>query len=91
MKLDEIYEDAKAAGKLNSVSIFGGASLPWTNEATENMNKDLNKQLKEKRGEAGKKLSPSELATLKKNLFKPIKTPPKAEEVTKPKKFFGLF
>jgi hypothetical protein len=55
------------------------------------MNKDLNKQLKEKRGEAGKKLSPSELAALKKNLFKPIKTPPKAEEVAKPKKFFGLF
>eukprot|EP00596_Hydrurales_sp_CCMP1899_P007563 CAMPEP_0119033446 /NCGR_PEP_ID=MMETSP1177-20130426/483_1 /TAXON_ID=2985 /ORGANISM="Ochromonas sp, Strain CCMP1899" /LENGTH=189 /DNA_ID=CAMNT_0006990189 /DNA_START=234 /DNA_END=803 /DNA_ORIENTATION=- len=92
LKLDDVYEDAKAAGKLNSISIFGGASLPWTNEATENMNKDLNKQVKEARGVAGKKLSPSEMAAMKKNLFKPIKTPPKAEEEAKPKKgFFGLF
>jgi hypothetical protein len=30
--LDEVYEEAKAAGKLNSVSIFGGANLPWVSK-----------------------------------------------------------
>ena len=97
LKLDEVYEDAKKAGKLNSISIFGGAALPWTNQATEDMNKDASKAMQQARGVAGKKLSPQELARLKANLVKPTVTPVKiksaviAEESPKKKVFFGLF
>jgi hypothetical protein len=97
LKLDEVYEDAKKAGKLNSISIFGGASLPWTNQQTEDMGKENAKALQQARGVAGKKLSPQEMARLKANLVKPIITPPKSkssvavEEAPKKKSFFGLF
>ena len=97
LKLDEVYEDAKKAGKLNSISIFGGAALPWTNQATEDMNKDVSKAMQQARGVAGKKLSPQELARLKANLVKPTITPPKknltvaTEETPKKKGLFGLF
>ena len=97
LKLDEVYEEAKAAGKLNSISIFGGASLPWTNQATDDMSKETSKALQQARGVAGKKLSPQELARLKANLVKPTITPPKSKanlvSADEPKKkgFFGLF
>ena len=96
LKLDEVYEDAKKAGKLNSISIFGGASLPWTNQAADNMSKDAAKALQEARGVAGKKLSPQEMARLKANLVKPIVTPVKTKvtsgsEEPKKKGFFGIF
>ena len=95
LKLDEIYEDAKAAGKLNSASIFGGINLPWTNKAAEDMNKQLGKDMKGKGGVAGKKLTPQEMALLRKNLVKPIVTPKKGslEVVDAPpkKKLFGLW
>ena len=32
LDLDDMYEKAQKAGMLNSVSIFGGGSLPWTKE-----------------------------------------------------------
>lgn len=97
LKLDEVYEDAKKSGKLNSISIFGGASLPWTNQQTEDMSKENAKALQQARGVAGKKLSPQEMARLKANLVKPTVTPPKSksavvtEEAPKKKTFFGLF
>ena len=95
LKLDEVYEEAKAAGKLNSASIFGGIALPWTNKAAEDMNKNVSKDMKNARGLAGKKLSPSEMAQLKKNLVKPIITPKKGsvlvDEAPPKKKMFGLW
>ena len=95
LKLDEIYEDAKAAGKLNSASIFGGIALPWTNKAAEDLNKNVSKEMKNARGVAGKKLSPAEMARLKQNLVKPIITPKKGSvlEADAPpkKKLFGLW
>lgn len=95
LKLDEVYEEAKAAGKLNSASIFGGIALPWTNKAAEDMNKNVSKDMKNARGLAGKKLSPSEMALLKKNLVKPIVTPKKGsvlvDEAPPKKKMFGLW
>ena len=90
LDLDEMYETAKKDGKLNSVSIFGGASLPWTNQDAAKMDNSKDKPLKFQRGVAGKTLSPQELAALKANLVKPIKTEPKAE-VPKKKGLFGLF
>jgi hypothetical protein len=50
----KVYEEAAAAGKLNSVSIFGGLSLPWTNQQTEDMNKKVSKDMKQARGVAKK-------------------------------------
>ena len=96
LKLDEIYEVAKAAGKLNSASIFGGIALPWTNKAVDDMSKNVGKEMKQNRGVAGKKLTDKELAALKKNLVKPIVTPKKGavaviDEPAPRKKMFGLF
>ena len=94
-----MYEKAKKEGKLNSISIFGGASLPWTNEAASKLNDAKEKELKFERGVAGKKLSPREMEELKKNLVKPImkttasKSSPTTvtEEPPKKKGLFGLF
>eukprot|EP00596_Hydrurales_sp_CCMP1899_P007241 CAMPEP_0119038006 /NCGR_PEP_ID=MMETSP1177-20130426/6655_1 /TAXON_ID=2985 /ORGANISM="Ochromonas sp, Strain CCMP1899" /LENGTH=191 /DNA_ID=CAMNT_0007000003 /DNA_START=132 /DNA_END=707 /DNA_ORIENTATION=- len=95
LKLDEVYEDAAAAGKLNSVSIFGGLSLPWTNQQTEDMNKTVSKDMKQARGVAKKALSPKELAKLKSSLAKPVFSPKKGDPVAAApapkKKLFGLF
>ena len=88
--IDEMYERAQKAGMLNSVSIFGGASLPWTNEDADKMNNSKEKPLKFERGVAGKKLSPEELADLKAKLVKPIVSESK-EDKPKKKGFFGLF
>ena len=90
LEIDGMYERAQKAGMLNSVSIFGGASLPWTNEDADKMNNSKEKPLKFERGVAGKKLSPQEFSALKANLVKPVITEPKQD---KPKKkgLFGWF
>ena len=99
LKLDDVYEKAKAEGKLDSASIFGGIPLPWTNEAvTEQFNPNVKSG---QRGVAGKKLSPEEAARLKANLAKPSfkqqqkqqAAPAPAKEAAPAKKggFFGLF
>jgi hypothetical protein len=41
-----LYEKAKSAGKLDSISIFGGASLPWTNKQVAELNNSLKKPTK---------------------------------------------
>ena len=97
LDLDDMYEKAQKAGMLNSVSIFGGGSLPWTNQATNEQNNSkqkvatpAGKKEKAQPALAAKKLSPQEMAALKSKLFKPIVTP---KEVEKPKKkgLFGMF
>ena len=95
LDIDEMYEKAQKAGMLNSVSIFGGGSLPWTNQATNEQNNSKRKEAPAKKEKAqpalaAKKLSPQELAAMKANLFKPIVT---TKEVEKPKKkgLFGMF
>ena len=93
MKIDDIYDKAKAEGKLDSASIRGsGPSLPWTNQAVASMSSpSFNPEGKQgARGVAGKKLSPDELAALKSKLVKPISTK-KDKETVAPKKLFGLF
>ena len=98
LDLDEMYEDAAKAGKLNSVSIFGGASLPWTNNDANKMDNSKEKSLNFQRGTAGKKLSQAELNALKQSLVKPIVTKNAvkedavaAEVAPKKKGLFGLF
>ena len=59
------------------------------------MNKNVSKEMKQARGVAGKKLTPQEMANLKKNLVKPIVTPKKGtvavEDAPPKKKLFGLW
>lgn len=97
--LDNIYEKAKAEGKLDSVSIFGGAKLPWTIQNTKSED-----PTKVKPGAAAKstvQLSESEKAKLKANLAKVSfsnsakPTAPSSDDAVKTeepkKKLFGLF
>ena len=94
LKVDDIYEDDVKAGKKNSISIFGGAPLPWTIADTDKIGKLSAEELQKRnqRGTAGKKLSPQEMERLKKSLVKPIITTKKAENVEEaPKKRFGFF
>lgn len=70
LKVDDIYEKAKKAGKLDSVSIFGGKALPWTNEAANKVEAYDPKKADQQRGVAGKKLSDAEMKRLKSNLAK---------------------
>eukprot|EP00601_Ochromonadales_sp_CCMP2298_P007001 CAMPEP_0173202746 /NCGR_PEP_ID=MMETSP1141-20130122/19139_1 /TAXON_ID=483371 /ORGANISM="non described non described, Strain CCMP2298" /LENGTH=191 /DNA_ID=CAMNT_0014128135 /DNA_START=65 /DNA_END=640 /DNA_ORIENTATION=- len=93
LQLDNVYEKAKAEGKLDSPSIFGGMSLPWTNAQADKLNNSKEKDSKKQPAAlASKKLSEAELKRLKANLFKPIKTEPKlVSEAPKKKGFFGLF
>lgn len=77
LAVDDIYEKAKKAGKLDSASIFGGMPLPWTGDAAKKLDNSLKKEDDPKfvkRGVAGRQLSPEEKERLKKNLFKPIVT-----------------
>lgn len=94
LKFDDMYEKAKKAGKMDSVSIFGGASLPWTNAAATKMEKE-NDPSKALRAKATKKLSEQEMKRLKANLVKVSvseKADKKAKEEAAPKKgLFGLF
>jgi len=97
-ELDDYYEMAAKAGKLNSASILGeGEGIPWTSKA---LNKRFGPAKKGGAGKAppakaGKQLSQKELAARKKNLFKPVQSKqggtdsPMKEE--KPKKKGGLF
>lgn len=95
LKIDTLYETAKKAGKLDSVSILGGAPLPWTNKAVSEMNNKTElKTVQGPRGVAKKKLSQDEMDELKAKLFKPIvtkKKEPVVADAAPPKKFFGLF
>ena len=94
LKVDDIYEDDVKAGKKNSISIFGGAPLPWTIADTDKIGKLSAEELQKRnqRGTAGKKLSPQEMERLKKSLVKPIVSTKKAENVEEaPKKRFGFF
>ena len=95
LDLDDMYEKAQKAGMLNSVSIFGGGSLPWTNEATNKQNNSKQKEAPAKKEKAApalaaKKVSPQELERMKANLYKPVVT---VKETEKPKKkgLFGMF
>lgn len=99
MKIDDIYDKAKAEGKLDSASIRGsGPGLPWTTKDTNSMSSSqFNPEGKQgARGVAGKKLSAEEMAKLKSKLVKPIVSK-KSESVgataatAAPKKLFGLF
>jgi len=80
----------------NSISIFGGLPLPWTNEATASIKKFDPEGKQGARGVAGKKLSPEELEKLKSRLVKPIVSTKKDTVTDAPpapakKGFFGLF
>ena len=96
LKIDNVYEQAKAEGRLDSPSILGGIPLPWTSDAVNKMNNkgaDMSK-VKAVPGMAQKKLSPEEMNKLKKSLAKPIitkKEEPVAAEASKKKGLFGLF
>lgn len=90
--LDDLYESAAKAGKLNSASIFGGANLPWTSkQAAALNNKSKPGVTGTQAGVAGKKLTPAEVAALKKNLAKITITPKKETVPQEKKKLFGLF
>eukprot|EP01041_Mallomonas_annulata_P005694 gene5694-11483_t len=94
--LDNLYEKAKAEGKLNSVSIFGGGSgLPWTGQQAndDSFNPD---KMKGSKAVSTKKLSPEELAKLKANLAKVSNKQANAAAATsveapKKKGLFGMF
>ena len=45
---DDKYDKLKEQGKLDSVSIFGGVSLPWTNQATNSLGKPQKSELEKK-------------------------------------------
>lgn len=101
LAIDDVYEGAQAEGKLNSVSIFGGASLPWTSKQAADLNNKgaFNPDGKQgARGVAGKQLTEEQRKKLEKNLVKVIDSKKKAESpaASKPapapeKKLFGLF
>ena len=93
LKVDDIYEDDVKAGKKNSISIFGGAPLPWTNEATAKIGKISPEEIQKRnqRASAAKQLSPQEMERLKKSLVKPIVTKKNEETSSQPKKRFGFF
>ena len=96
LKVDDIYEDDVKKGKKNSISIFGGAPLPWTSEATDKIGKLSPEELQKRnqRASAAKKLSPQEMERLKKSLIKPVVTKKEttiAASTEAPKKRFGFF
>lgn len=105
LELDNFYEKAKKEGRLDSASIFGGANLPWTQKAANELNnsKKNNKKVEAvgtKAGIAAKKLSSSELAARKKTLAKVSFASEEKKKATKAtvggdgekkKGFFGLF
>lgn len=94
LKVDDIYEDDVKAGKKNSISIFGGAPLPWTSEATNKIGKLSPEEIQKRntRASAAKQLSPQEMERLKKSLVKPVITKKAVETSTEqPKKRFGFF
>lgn len=100
LKIDNIYDVAKAEGKLDSASIRGsGPGLPWTGKVTSGLSSNtFNPEGKQgARGVAGKKLSAAEMAELKSKLVKPIiskksQQPVSAAPAPAPaKKFFGIF
>jgi len=70
LQLDNDYEKLKKEGKLDSVSIFGGASLPWTNAQASKIGKESDPRKNQPVGVAGKKLSDQEMRILKANLAK---------------------
>jgi hypothetical protein len=76
----------------DSISIFGGAPLPWTNEQANALSAVNKNSEKASVGVAGKKRSPEELAALKANLVKPvISKKPTENDAPKEKKKFGFF
>jgi len=105
LDLDNFYDKAKKEGRLDSPSIFGGAPLPWTQKAADELNNSKNRQKKveavgTKAGIAAKQLSKSEMAARKRTLAKVSfaneeKKKAKAEAAAssgeKKKGFFGLF
>lgn len=74
LELDNFYDKAKKEGRLDSPSIFGGAPLPWTQKAANELNNSKKKQdikaVGTKAGIAAKKLSKSELDARKRTLAK---------------------
>ena len=102
LKIDGIYDKAKAEGRLDSPSIFGaGFGLDWTgkNKGAASSG-EFNPEGKQGARPAGKQLTPEEIEKLKKNLAKVTKTVKKEEvkasaatttEAPKKKGFFGLF
>jgi hypothetical protein len=93
LKVDDIYEKKKKEGKLDSISIFGGGSLPWTNEQANKVAAYDPKGSQKDRGVAGKKLSEAEMRRLKSNLAKVTNTATTktaTEEPPKKKGWFGF-
>ena len=101
LKIDGVYEKAKADGKLDSVSILGGVPLPWTKKDTEKIGKDSSANVQGPRAQTGRRLSDAELARRKAKLVKPTfkQTKKQAKETAavetaapeKKKGLFGLF
>ena len=94
--IDNIYDKAKADGKLDSPSILGGGKgLPWTNKATSEISSFNPEGKQGARGVAGKKLSDAEMAALKSKLVKPVVSKKSVAADTAsaapPKKLFGFF
>ena len=77
----------------DSVSIFGGAKLPWTNSDAAKISSQVRPN---EVAVSAKKLSPEEMERLKRNLVKPIvskkaDTAPAEAAPAKKKGLFGLF
>jgi len=68
-KTDEEYEKKRKQGMLDSVSIFGGQSLPWSNDATRAMARPQQSEVEKKmmkKGQAKKAAEPAKDGNAKK-------------------------
>jgi hypothetical protein len=76
--LDNYYDDEGKKGKLNSISIFGGAPLPWTTKQTNSIGKETKKDFDPESAKKGVKTaatasgkrSAAEIAAMKSKLAK---------------------
>jgi hypothetical protein len=101
--LDNFNDKETKAGKRNSISIFGGAPLPWTTKATNEISKkEFNPDAVRKgaKATAGGKRSDAEIAAMKsklakvstkQSLKKAAVSSATTEEEPPKKKRFGLF
>lgn len=100
LKIDGVYEKAKAEGKLDSASILGGVPLPWTKKDTEKVGAQSSENVQGARAQTGRRLSDAELARRKAKLVKPTfkkttkgtkSAEPVAAAPEKKKGLFGMF
>mmetsp|Transcript_31644 Transcript_31644/g.32236 ORF Transcript_31644/g.32236 Transcript_31644/m.32236 type:complete len:227 (+) Transcript_31644:70-750(+) len=93
-QLDDVYEKAKADGKLDSMSIFGGKPLPWTIKKEK---PDEGPNVKGSVAKSSVKLSKEEMERLKANLAKVSKSKTStnaggsSDPAPKKKGLFGMF